>query len=546
MAFEGKVAKLADDIKNILDCFPKIWNVYFICSITTAAGFMFGFDITSISTFIGTNQYRRYFNNPGSTAQGIITFFMALGSFFGSLISSFVSEPFGRRTSLFLSSFFWMVGAAIQSSSQNRVQLTIGRFIAGIGVGFGSTVAPVYGSELAPRKIRGLIGGMFQFFVYLGQLVMFCICYGLHFINGVASFRIAWALQILFGLFLFIGIFFVPESPRWLAKNDYWDESEEVVAKIQAHGDTTNEDVIVEMSEIKEQVLVDEASEVVTYAALFNKKYRARTITALFAQIWQQLTGINVMMYYIVYIFEMAGYTGNTNLVASLIQYILATVLTFISLFTLDIFGRRFLLLLGAALMFVFEFGLAGILAAHSNPVSSVDGNTTIRIEIPSSDKGAARGAIAMCYLYVCSFAISWGVCIWVYCSEVWGSNAIRQRGAALSTSADWIFNFAIGMYTPSSFENITWKNYCIYGVFCACMFVHVYFFFPETRGRRLEEVAQIWDDHIPVWKTASWEPSVPVVNEDDASEKKDEASFVENVSATGADVADEEQADAV
>ena len=232
---------------------------------------MFGFDISSMSAFIGAEHYMRYFNSPGSDIQGFITSSMALGSFFGSIASSFVSEPFGRRLSLLTCAFFWMVGAAIQSSVQNRAQLIIGRIISGIGVGFGSAVAPVYGAELAPRKIRGLIGGMFQFFVTLGIMIMFYLSFGLGHINGVASFRIAWGLQIVPGLCLFLGCFFIPESPRWLAKQGQWEAAEEIVAKIQAHGDRENPDVLIEISEIKDQLLLEESSKQIGYATLFTK-----------------------------------------------------------------------------------------------------------------------------------------------------------------------------------------------------------------------------------------------------------------------------------
>ncbi|EIF47193.1 high-affinity glucose transporter [Brettanomyces bruxellensis AWRI1499] len=184
--------------------------------------------------------------------------------------------------------------------------------------------------------------------------------------------------------------------------------------------------------------------------------------------------------------------------------------------------------MVGALLMMIFQFAVAGILGTYSEPVSSVGGDDTIRIRIPDSNKSAARGVIAMCYLFVCSFASTWGVGIWLYCSEVWGDNAIRQRGASLSTAANWIFNFAIGMYTPSSFKNITWKTYCIYATFCACMFFHVMFFFPETKGKRLEEIAQIWDEHIPAWETASWQPEFTAAEEKDVASKM-QTEHVEN-----------------
>ena len=513
--FSGPALK----INTYLDKLPKIYNVFFIASISTIAGMMFGFDISSMSAFIGSGPYMKFFHSPGSDIQGFITASMALGSFFGSIASSFVSEPFGRRLSLLICAFFWMVGAAIQSSSQNRAQLIIGRIISGVGVGFGSAVAPVYGAELAPRKIRGFIGGMFQFFVTLGILIMFYISFGLGHINGVASFRIAWGLQIVPGLCLFLGCFFIPESPRWLAKQGQWEAAEEIVAKVQAHGDRENPDVLIEISEIKDQLLLEQSSKHIGYATLFTKKYIYRTFTAIFAQIWQQLTGMNVMMYYIVYIFQMAGYSGNSNLVASSIQYVINTCVTAPALYFIDKIGRRPLLIGGATMMMAFQFGLAGILGNYSVPWPD-SGNDSVNIRIPLDNKSASKGAIACCYLFVASFAFTWGVGIWVYCAEIWGDNRVAQRGNAISTSANWILNFAIAMYTPSGFKNISWKTYIIYGVFCLAMGTHVYFGFPETKGKRLEEIGQMWEERVPAWRSRSWQPTVPIASDAELARK--------------------------
>ncbi|CAD1810152.1 High-affinity glucose transporter 1 [Candida parapsilosis] len=504
--FSGPALKLA----NVLDKLPKIYNVYFIASISTIAGLMFGFDISSMSAFIGSDPYKNYFNTPGSTIQGFITASMALGSIFGSIASAFVSEPFGRRLSLIFCSLLWMIGAAVQSSSQNRAQLIIGRIISGWGVGFGSSVAPIYGAEISPRKRRGTVNGFFQFAVTLGIMIMFYICYGTGQINGVASFRIGWAIQIIPGLLLFFGCLIIPESPRWLAKQGRWEQAEEIVTKIQSHGKHDDPEVLIEIAEIKEQLLIDQEAKTVGYGTLFKKKFLRRTLTAIFAQIWQQLTGMNVMMYYIVYIFQMAGYSGNTNLIASSIQYVLNVVCTIPALICFDYFGRRPVLMLGALFMMIFQFGLTGILGQYAVPWPD-SGTESVTIRIPDSNKPAARGAIACCYLFVCSFASTWGVGIWVYCSEIWGDNRISQRGNSLSTCANWCFNFAIAMYTPSGFKNINYKTYIIYGVFCLAMGLHVFFGFPETKGKRLEEVGQMWEENIPAWRSASWTPTIPI-----------------------------------
>ncbi|KAG5421962.1 HGT1 [Candida metapsilosis] len=506
-------------ISQRLDALPKIYNVYFIASISTVAGLMFGFDISSISAFIGTDPYRHFFNYPGSTMQGFITSAMALGSFFGSIASALVSEPFGRRLSLLICSFFWIVGAAVQSSSQNRAQLIIGRIIAGWGVGFGSSVAPIYGAEISPRNRRGSINGFFQLSLTVGIMIMFYISFGLGKIHGVASFRIAWGLQIVPGLILAFGCLFIPESPRWLAKQGRWEQTEFIVAQIQAKGNSEDPEVLIEIAEIKEQLLIEEEAKAVSYATLFQKKYYLRTITALFSQIWQQLTGMNVLMYYIVYIFEMAGYSGNANLVASSIQYVLNVVCSVPALILFDKLGRRSVLIAGGILMTTFQFGLAGILGAYSKPWAD-SGNDTVNIRIPDTQKSASRGAIACSYLFVCSYAMTWGVGIWIYCSEIWGDNRISQRGNSLSTAANWIINFAIGMYTPSGFKNINWRTYIIYGVFCVAMTLHVFFGFPETKNKRLEEIGQMWDEKVPAWKTANWQPTIPIAPDSEIGRK--------------------------
>lgn len=512
MGYEEKLANTALKIKRVIDITPNVYNIYVIAFITCISGMMFGFDISSMSAFIGEDYYNNYFfpNGVSANMQGFITASMSLGSFFGSIASTFASEPFGRRFTLLICAFFWLVGAAVQSSAQNQGQLIAGRLIAGIGIGFGSSVAPVLGAELAPRKIRGLIGGIFQLSVTIGILIMFYVSFGFGHLKSVGAFRLAWAMQLIPGLVLFFGVFFVPESPRWLAKRGYWEEAEEIVARIQAKGDRNDPEVQIEISEIKEQILIDEGNKSFGYRDLISKKYRMRTFTAVMAQVWQQMTGMNVMMYYIVYIFSMAGKEKNANLVASSIQYVLNTGMTLPALYFIDKLGRRKVLIFGALSMCLWQSVVAGVLGGVSVPKYISE---TVRIQI-ENNPSAANAVIAACYLFVCSFASTWGVGIWVYCSEVWGDSASRQRGASVSTAANWIVNFAIAMYTPASFKNLTWKTYIIYAVACLVMAIHVYFGFPETKAKRLEEIGQMWDEGVPAWKSASWQPSIPVLSD--------------------------------
>lgn len=497
---------------RLYDKFPKIYNVYVIGMVACISGLMFGFDISSMSSMIGTNHYQEYFNYPTSTAQGGITASMAGGSFIGSLISPNFSDAFGRRFSLHMCATFWIIGAIIQSASQDQAMLIVGRVISGAGIGFGSSIAPVYCSEVAPPAIRGLICGLFQFSVTVGIMILFYIGFGLHYIDGTASFRLTWGLQIVPGLILLVATFFLPESPRWLANRNRWEEASDTVARITAKGNREDPYVRIQLEEIKEQVLIDQLAVDFSYRHLFRKKTIQKTIVGVSAQMWQQLCGMNVMMYYIVYIFKMAGYSGSTVLVSGSIQYVLNVLMTIPALFLVDKIGRRPVLITGGILMFIWLFVVAGLLATYAVPEpNGFDGDKTVTISIPSYHGSAARGVIAASYLFVCSFAPTWGIGIWIYCSEIF-NNMERAKGSALCAAVNWAFNFALAMFVPNAFQNISWRTYIIFGVFSVALTIQTFYMFPETKGKTLEEIDQMWADKIPAWKSASYVANLPIM----------------------------------
>ncbi|ANB14373.1 Snf3p [Sugiyamaella lignohabitans] len=497
----------------------RVTNPYVVASIATIGGMLFGFDISSVSAFISQKPYLNAFGFPNSTVQGAITASMAGGSFVGSIVSGPISDKTGRRTTIQVASLVWVLGAIIQCTSGghsvggNRAQLIVGRFVAGFAVGLASSQVPVYVAELSPKAIRGRLVGLFQWSVTWGIMIMFYIGFGCSFIAGKASFRTAWAIQVVPGALLFAGTFILPESPRWLANKDKWEEAIEIICEVQGKGSFDHPDVLIELEEIKMVVRIDKESQAVRFADLFKRDSINRTMVGIWGQIWQQMTGINVAMYYVVYIFEMAGYSGNLNLISSSIQYVLNMVMTVPALLFIDKWGRRPLLLSGGVLMMIWLFAIAGLLAVYGISVPDVAGNKNIRIMILEKNKPASRAVIACSYLFVCSFSPTWGPGIWIYCSEIF---PLRQRALAngICASFNWIFNFALALFVPSAFTNITWKTYIIFGVFCAVMIIHVFLMFPETKGKTLEEIDQIWADKVPAWRSASFVPRRPSVGE--------------------------------
>lgn len=250
---------------------------------------------------------------------------------------------------------------------------------------------------------------------------------------------------------------------------------------VHAHGDESDPFVIMEMAEIEETVEFERANSDVTYLELFKPNMINRTHIGIFTQIWSQLTGMNVMMYYITYIFTMAGLGGNV-LVPSAIQFVINVVMTVPTLIYIDRWGRRPLLLIGAALMALWLFMNAGLLATYGRPARPSD-------NFPSSSEsweisGApAKAVIAGSYLFVASYAPTWGPASWVYPPELYPLR-VRGKAVALSTSFNWAFNFALAYFVPPAFQNINWKVYIVFGIFCVVMFFHVLFVFPETAGK--------------------------------------------------------------
>ncbi|KAF7503485.1 hypothetical protein GJ744_003714 [Endocarpon pusillum] len=491
-------------------------NIYLIAAIAVIGGGLFGFDISSMSAIISTPQYKCYFDQspdrsctgPRADVQGGITASMPGGSWLGALVSGFLSDILGRKRAIMAGAVIWVIGSIIVSASQNIGMLIVGRIINGFSVGICSAQVPVYIAELAPPSKRGRLIGAQQWAITWGILIMFYISYGCSFLDGPKAFRVPWALQMLPAIGLFFGMIMLPESPRWLARKDRWEECRAVLALVHGKGDPNTPFVAREYKDIKDMVEFERQNADVTYLELLKPNMINRTHIGVFTQIWSQLTGMNVMMYYITYVFTMTG-AGSTAalLLSSSIQYVINVVMTIPALLFVDRWGRRPTLLVGATFMAIWMFANAGLLASYGEYAGPEGVNNTPEASIRISGP-PAKAVIACTYLFVASFAPTWGPVSWIYPPEIYPLR-VRGKAVALSTSANWAMNFALAYFVPPAFVNITWKVYILFGVFLVAMFIHVFFMFPETANKTLEEVEYIFlDPHgikgigTPAWKT--------------------------------------------
>lgn len=290
-----------------------VGNIYVIAAVAVVGGGLFGFDISSMSAIIGTPAYLCYFNQgdvdengqcagPTTGVQGGITACMSAGSWLGALCSGYVSDSLGRRKSIMVGCIFWIIGSIIISASQNIGMLMAGRVINGFAVGIESAQVPVYISELAPPTKRGRLVGAQQWAITWGILIMYYISYGASFLGGdtnetydTAVFRIPWAVQMVPAILLFIAMIFLPESPRWLARKDRWEEAHAVLTLVHGKGNPNSPFVLYELNDIKEMCALEARHADVTYWELFKPNMINRTHIGVFMQIWSQLTGMNVM-----------------------------------------------------------------------------------------------------------------------------------------------------------------------------------------------------------------------------------------------------------
>jgi sugar porter (SP) family MFS transporter len=464
-------------------------NPYIVGSFACIGGGLFGLDISSMAGVLSNPSYLRVFHNPGPNAQGAIVAAMPAGSLFGALAVTYLADRLGRRNTIIFGSIFWILGSILQAASVDRAMLIVGRVISGLSVGICSATVPLYQSEITAPSIRGRMVSLQQWSITWGILIQYFIQFGCSYIDGVASFRIPWSLQMIPAIILCLGLLVFPESPRWLIDHDREDEALEILADVHGHGDSNNELVQLEFAEIKQQVRFERTEGAKSYLDLFRPGMFRRVGLGMSLQAWSQLTGMNIMMYYIVYVFQGAGLTGRRgNLIASAVQYVLNVALTVPAIIYIDKWGRRPMLLIGLSLMAFFLF-LVGALQGGFGGWGTVDGSP---VWVIVNHPGVTKAIIVASYLFVCSFAVTMGPVSWTYPAEIFPMR-VRAKAVALSTASNWTFNFALAWAVPPALSSISYRTYFIFGAFNIAAAIHVLFCFPETAGRTLEEIEEVF-----------------------------------------------------
>ncbi|KAI0783335.1 general substrate transporter [Abortiporus biennis] len=489
-----------------------------LLAVFIAFGFLFGYDIGVISGCLIMPDFVRRFGEMGpdgefvltSSRQSIITSLLSAGTFVGALGQAFTSDRFGRRGSILIWSGIFTVGTVIQTGTTfSIVQITIGRFIAGLGVGALSAIVPLYNGETSPKALRGMLLVLYQLQIIIGIFISYMIEIGTHHIKNSASWRIPVGLQMLWGLILLSGIFFLPESPRHLLGQGKESEARAVIAQLS--GVSEDDPIVIEtLEELEFGIRAENEGGKATWTECFSTRNMLwkRTLNGMMLQFIQQLNGQNFYYYYGDTFFKSAG----TSLDPYSIQAILggvSVVGTVPALRLIETWGRRNSLLTGSVLEGTCSLiaGLVGHFTLAS-PAQVAAGQLTTR------NKRGGDTIIAFAVLHVFSFSMFWGPTPWVYLGESFPLR-VRPKAIALGSATNWLWNFLLSFFAPRIANDIGPLILLIFFGMLVFGFVYVYFFIPETKGLSLEEVDEMYRSGVRPWNSASWRPSEKHIHED-------------------------------
>lgn len=440
----------------------------FILKVSVVAaigGLLFGYDTAVIAGVIG---YLKIKFSLSEAMVGWAASSAIWGCIIGAMFGGFISDKIGRKKALLITAVLFFVSAVAASFANSLTTFILARLIGGVGIGAASMLSPLYISEIAPAKIRGTLVSIYQLAIVIGINLIYFVNlkiagYGDEAWNVEYGWRYMLASGVLPAFIFFILMFFVPESPRWLTKNNRSDEALDILQKV--NGEETGKEVL---QEIKNALTHETGS----IAELFKPGLRIAMIVGIVLALFSQITGINAIIYYAPEIFKSVGFGAESALLQTVILGLVNTAFTFVAIWLVDKIGRKTLLLWGVAGMTI------SLLAIGFCYYLNITQGSWLLIFI---------------MLYIASFACSLGPIPWVIISEIFPT---KTRGIAMSfaTVVLWIGVVLITQLTPLMLGYLGGAvTFWIFMFNAIILFIFTWKVIPETRQKTLEEIEQSW-----------------------------------------------------
>lgn len=442
-----------------------------VCFVAALGGLLFGYDTGVIN---GSLKFVQLKLGLSPTMKGFAASSALLACIFGAAFAGALSDRLGRKKVLILSALLFLISAIGTALPRTIAQFILFRFIGGLGVGAASMTSPMYIAEITPAKIRGRMVSVNQFAIVFGMLIVYFVNYYIAGLGDLAwntetGWRWMFGSEAIPAVMMLILLFFVPESPRWLTKQNQKDKAVRILSKVDGEAYARQEIQVIE-----ETLAMESGS----LSQLFHPGMRVVLVIGVVLAVLQQITGINVFLYFGSEIFEKLG--GESIDAALLQQVVVGAVnllFTVIAIRTVDRIGRKPLMLIGSSGMGValLAMGMAGYLQATS-------------------------AWLLVCVLvYIASFALSVGPVTWVILSEIFPTK-IRGRAMGIATICLWMANTVVSQTFPILDENAFLIErfhhgfpFFIYGLMCVVLFIFVSKVVPETKGKTLEDIEKMW-----------------------------------------------------
>jgi sugar porter (SP) family MFS transporter len=438
----------------------------FLWSLVVAlGGFLFGFDTAVIS---GAERAIQAFWELDDFQHGLTIAIALIGTVFGALFGGFPSDRYGRKYTLLGIAILYFISALGSALTSDWLLFLFYRFIGGLGVGASSVTAPMYISEIAPAKSRGKLVALFQFNVVFGILVAYLSNYLLASVMGSNENDWRWMLGVeALPAFLFlIALLAVPESPRWLIIKRGKVEEARAILQVGNPVEVANgivSDVLQSHQEAEANPLKDR---------FFSKRYQTPILLAVVFAVFNQVSGINAIIYYAPRIFEMTGLGKSSALLSSFGIGLVNFVFTLLALNVIDRFGRRTLMLIGSVGLII-SLGLVSY-SFHELAQEGVIGGFNVPIYL---------------FAFIAFFAFSQGAVIWVFISEIF-PNEVRASGQALGSFTHWLLAALIAFTFPYVAKNLGGDvTFLFFTLMMVLQLVFVWKFMPETKGTSLEQI---------------------------------------------------------
>ncbi|CDK24810.1 unnamed protein product [Kuraishia capsulata CBS 1993] len=445
----------------------------------------FGYDQGVFSGVLISADFISHFPKvKDSNISGITSSCFSLGAFLGAITAFSFGEKIGRKKTILCGSILNAIGAILQISAFHLPQMIIGRVINGFGMGLTSSTCPVYQAECTKAQYRGrlvVVGSLSNTFAYMLANWM---NFGLYFSSGPLQWRFPMAFQLLFPMFSVPILLFLPESPRWLMNNKRFDEGLQNIALLWGK-DLKSEDPLVQEEYYSILSIIDQESKnrVPLKDVLLCKDKThnlKRVVLGMGTQFMQQFTGVNALGYYMPTILTtQLGFSSSRAKLLSACNATSYLAAAFVCLIIIDMVGRRRLMIWGSLSCCV-----CYIIAAVSVKVA----DTHLKFEMGCL-------TVTMFFLYYVCYGTSYAKVPWVYSSEI-NSIGWRTRGAAAATATNWICGFCVTQYTKKAIDNMKWGFYLLFACIVLCYVPVVYFLYPETSRRTLEDIDYMFQEY--------------------------------------------------